>query len=370
MKANTEVCKYQVFISSTYEDLKDVRADITLSILQMKNIPVGMEDFSASDDRGWEIITQTIDNSDFYVLIIAGKYGSVDKKTGKSWTEKEYDYATEKRLPVFVFIRENDNISKTLSEHGAKEENLKKFIKKVKDAHHCKTWKESIDLQKSVILALNDGKDTLGSSGKLLGWYRGNALIKKSVDQTIIRYSHIYLKVSGTREDCLKGKCKLVFYGSNVVVSPEKPIIFKDRYKTATKIDSFEFSKPPIILNLREFERNPRDLEFSIQSDIEDEALYFNGEVIFYIKISEKKGGFALHIPHFTEYITYIIDMSNIELIPASEPSAWLVKRDIKGVIKPENDSIEVKRYQEKKTWVISAYDVPADSNIELSWGY
>jgi len=53
--------KYQVFISSTYTDLKDERENIIKSILEMYHIPIGMEMFSAEDEDQWEIITDLTD---------------------------------------------------------------------------------------------------------------------------------------------------------------------------------------------------------------------------------------------------------------------------------------------------------------------
>jgi len=58
--------KYQIFISSTYDDLKNERAQVIKSILEMGHIPVGMEMFSAADDEQWKIIQRQIDESDYY----------------------------------------------------------------------------------------------------------------------------------------------------------------------------------------------------------------------------------------------------------------------------------------------------------------
>lgn len=69
--------KFQVFISSTYEDLKNERQKVQDIILSMYQIPIGMEMFSAADEEQWEIIKDHIDNSDFYVLII----GHRDRKS-------------------------------------------------------------------------------------------------------------------------------------------------------------------------------------------------------------------------------------------------------------------------------------------------
>src|SRR5260221_7166188 len=124
--------KYQIFISSTYRDLKDARESVTKSILDMYHIPIGMEMFSADNNAQWETIKTTIDNSDFYVLIIGHRYGSVTKE-GISFTEKEHDYAKEIGVPILTFIRHRDvPISQDqLDKESAKRKKLDSFINKV-----------------------------------------------------------------------------------------------------------------------------------------------------------------------------------------------------------------------------------------------
>ena len=63
-----------------------------------------MEMFSAADDDQWKTIKEAIDSSDFYILIIGNRYGSIEETTGISYTEKEFDYAVEKKIPVLAFI--------------------------------------------------------------------------------------------------------------------------------------------------------------------------------------------------------------------------------------------------------------------------
>lgn len=96
--------RYQVFISSTYSDLKDERKQIIESLLNAKYIPAGMELFSASDDEQFKYIKKIIDNCDYYILIVAGRYGSINPNSGLSYTEQEYNYAIERGIPVLSFI--------------------------------------------------------------------------------------------------------------------------------------------------------------------------------------------------------------------------------------------------------------------------
>jgi len=91
--------RYQVFVSSTFVDLEEERQKVLQTLMEMDCIPAGMELFPAADEEQWEFIQKVIDDCDYYLLIIGGKYGSV-ADDGLSYTEKEFDYAV-KRLVRF-----------------------------------------------------------------------------------------------------------------------------------------------------------------------------------------------------------------------------------------------------------------------------
>lgn len=52
-----------------------------------------MKLFKAFDESQKETIKKWINESDAYILILGGRYGSIDDSTGKSYTHWEYDYA-------------------------------------------------------------------------------------------------------------------------------------------------------------------------------------------------------------------------------------------------------------------------------------
>lgn len=95
--------RYQVFVSSTYEDLQDERKAVMQTLLEMDCIPTGMELFPASNDDQWTFIKGIIDDCDYYILIIGGRYGSIGKD-GISYTEMEYQYALKTNKPVIAFL--------------------------------------------------------------------------------------------------------------------------------------------------------------------------------------------------------------------------------------------------------------------------
>ena len=95
--------RFQVFISSTFEDLKNERESVSKACLRMGHIPVGMEQFNAGDQRQWDVIKRTIDLCDYYCVIVAHRYGSRGHR-GISYTELEMRYAVAKGIPILAFI--------------------------------------------------------------------------------------------------------------------------------------------------------------------------------------------------------------------------------------------------------------------------
>jgi len=128
--------KYQIFISSTYKDLIEARSKVRDAILSMMHFPVGMEMFNAADEEQWEIIQETIDSSDYYVLILGQRYGSVIESgsdAGISYTEKEFRYAREKKIPILVFIIDDDV--------AIKPEFMEKDLEHIKMTRNCNKTK-------------------------------------------------------------------------------------------------------------------------------------------------------------------------------------------------------------------------------------
>jgi hypothetical protein len=82
--------RYQVFISSTYTDLKVERQEVMQALLEMDCVPAGMELFPSTNENQWAVIENVIDDSDYYLLIVAGRYGSLTSE-GISYTEREFD---------------------------------------------------------------------------------------------------------------------------------------------------------------------------------------------------------------------------------------------------------------------------------------
>src|SRR5712691_336415 len=95
--------RYQVFVSSTFSDLQDERQEVMQALLELDCIPAGMELFPAANDDQWTLIKKVIDDCDYYIVVVGGRYGSIGSG-GLSFTEMEYRYALEHGKPVIGFL--------------------------------------------------------------------------------------------------------------------------------------------------------------------------------------------------------------------------------------------------------------------------
>ena len=149
--------KYQVFVSSTYTDLEKERFAVIQCLLDNDCIPVGMEQFHGVPVNQWEYITKMLDNSDYCVLILAGKYGSIEEQSGVGYTEKEFDYAVANRIPVIrLLIKDLDSLSVKQSETDpTRREKLLAFREKVTRDTLAEFYEDIDDLRTKIAIAIN-----------------------------------------------------------------------------------------------------------------------------------------------------------------------------------------------------------------------
>lgn len=163
--------RYQVFISSTYADLKEERSKVMQTIMSLNCIPAGMELFPASNDEQFEFIKKVIDDCDYYVLIVGGRYGSLSEE-GISYTEKEFEYAKSKGLPILAFLHNDlDSIPLGKSETDPdKRKMLDNFREKVSTGRLIKFWKTLEELAGQVATSLSMAIIQYPA----IGWVRAN----------------------------------------------------------------------------------------------------------------------------------------------------------------------------------------------------
>jgi hypothetical protein len=175
--------RYQVFISSTYSDLQDERQEVMQALLELDCIPSGMELFPAANDDQWTLIKKVIDDCDYYMVIISGRYGSIGHN-GQSYTEMEYRYATEIGKPILGFIHADPGQIPAhkceTSDEGKKK--LNAFRELVKEKM-CRYWNNPSDLGSQVSRSLIK----LIKSNPGIGWVRGNLIPDESSTAEILK---------------------------------------------------------------------------------------------------------------------------------------------------------------------------------------
>ncbi|MCX4146766.1 MULTISPECIES: DUF4062 domain-containing protein [Paraburkholderia] len=168
--------KYQVFISSTFTDMKAERQAAVEAILNAGHIPAGMELFSASDKKQIEVIKGWIDRSDIFMLILGGRYGSVDPESGKSYIQQEYEYAVARGKPFFaLYLTEAAIAKKAAGELGLKateRDDTKAYIA-FRDQVKNRLCAEVEDVKDIKINVPNSIRD-LAAANKLEGWMRAS----------------------------------------------------------------------------------------------------------------------------------------------------------------------------------------------------
>ncbi|MGL5964394.1 MAG: DUF4062 domain-containing protein [Fusobacteriaceae bacterium] len=164
--------KYQIFISSTYIDLIEERQAAVEAIVKMGHIPAGMELFKAGKSQ-WQTITKWIDESDIYILILGGRYGSINLAEGKSYTHLEYEYALSQGKPAFALVLEDDFINKKEQENPELAEVVnKEKYEEFKELVKTKIVKFIEDI-KDIKIELPENVRNLEETCHLEGWSKG-----------------------------------------------------------------------------------------------------------------------------------------------------------------------------------------------------
>jgi hypothetical protein len=182
---------YKVFVSSTFDDLREERAEVQKALLKLNCLPVGMELFPAADDDTWDFIKEQIDDSDYYIVLVGGRYGSL-APDGVSFTEKEYDYAREREVPSIGFVHQDrGNIPLIKSERDpmlvAK---LDAFVSKIK-TRPVRTFTSAHQLAAEVTTSLIDLKRTK----RRIGFVRTDQVVEYK------RYAELLEKVASLEKE-------------------------------------------------------------------------------------------------------------------------------------------------------------------------
>lgn len=175
--------RFQVFISSTFKDLEEERREVMQALLELDCMPAGMELFPAANESQWSLIERVIDDCDYYLLILAGRYGSIGPD-GIGYTEMEYRYALSVGKPIIAFVHRSPGKiaaekSESTDDGKAKLVDFRSSVEK----RLCKQWETPQELGSVVSRSLVQ----LIKSTPAVGWVRANELADREATLELLQ---------------------------------------------------------------------------------------------------------------------------------------------------------------------------------------
>lgn len=247
--------KLQVFVSSTYTDLIEERQAAVEAILDAGHIPAGMELFKAGNRSQLNTIYKWIDESDVYMIILGGRYGTIEPESGKSYTQLEYEYAMGKGIPIFSVVLSQKfleskitslglgNVVESTSSYASfKELIMSKIIREVND---CK------DIKLTILTTLNE----FINEYEFQGWIRGDK--KNEMSQLLKENNKVQEQIQKLQEHSItKNKNQVEDYSLNQLINKlrDKKFTIPDDDVDGRKggmVDAFSLFKTSYPLFLR-----------------------------------------------------------------------------------------------------------------------
>lgn len=178
--------KHQVFLSATQGDLIEARRKAISSILLSDCFVASMEYFPATNEEQMDFIQTIIDECDFYLLIVGGRYGSLHS-SGVSFTEREFDYAVSQEKPVLAFLHAEPALlppdrRETDPERQAR---FDAFCEKVKAKRVVGLWRNEDELASQITTGLLRTR-RMNPEG---GWVRSSEAISTKTIERLTKIS-------------------------------------------------------------------------------------------------------------------------------------------------------------------------------------
>ena len=296
--------RYQVFVSSTYRDLMEERREVMQALLELDCIPAGMEMFQAANEDQFTLIKRVIDDSDYYLVIMGGRYGSLGA-SDMSFTEMEYRYAVERGKPVMAFLHERPE--RLPQEHTEIEpearERLQRF-RRLCETRMVRYWYSPQNLaavvSRSIVRMIRDHPAS--------GWIRGSlGQTTERVDASVLERKIADLEASLRSRDETIASIKKSEPNSVVNFIPRAPQIDE-----ATARSAIEDKVKLIVVEHSGLEQRTLSPTYNLESQggldsLDAVELLMAFEEAFDIEIPDEAGEKIRTIPEITTTIANII---------------------------------------------------------------
>lgn len=154
-----------IFLSSSWEDLKDHRECVLQALFQLKRQVDCMEYFGARSGAPLGECLERVRNADIYIGIIGTRYGSI-AKDGKSYTQLEYEEAIlhKKRILIYVIDEDEHPVLLKYVDRGDDAQRLREFRQAVLSEHICKKFLSPDDLARIISIDLINLFEEMGKN--------------------------------------------------------------------------------------------------------------------------------------------------------------------------------------------------------------
>jgi hypothetical protein len=185
--------RYQIFVSSTFQDLAEQRKQAIEVIFERGHIPIALERFSASNESDLEVITRAIKDCQVYLLILGHRYGEIVPGRDISFTELEFEIAESNGLLVLPFILKQKEVNRRrrdeLNPDNTRDKLEQLHLDKLETFHNRtgrfrQYWSPEDQFKFLVANALNDNLPRVKKPGLI--WETNSVLTGASGNQFII----------------------------------------------------------------------------------------------------------------------------------------------------------------------------------------
>jgi hypothetical protein len=143
----------RIYISSTYEDLVDMRKAALEAARRLEHQPVGMEDYGAYERQPLDRCLDDVRSCDALVGILGWRHGFVPSGESQSIARLEYEAAGKAGIPRLIFLSPpRDRWNRT---QDADPSAIQAFRDTVQANHGVIWFENALDLKAEVIAALS-----------------------------------------------------------------------------------------------------------------------------------------------------------------------------------------------------------------------
>ena len=170
------------------------------ALLELDCFPAGMELFPAANDDQLTWIKKVIDDCDYYLLIVGGRYGSTNED-GISYTQLEFEYAMSRGKPIISFVAKNPgDIPSKKTEQTEKGKKLLNDFLTVVQRRLVKYWESPAELGAVVSRSMIQ----LIRQHPAEGWVKASSVVDTEATKEISRLQKEYAKLKTENEELME----------------------------------------------------------------------------------------------------------------------------------------------------------------------